>query len=219
VNQSLGLRADFKRVFDLLLAVPLLLMAIPLLGVCALLVVLDSPGNPIFTQTRVGRDARPYTLLKLRTIRRECFGMFPDPDEEIRWGDRRVTRIGHFLRRSKFDELPQLLNVLKGDMSFVGPRPDIVPRQLGKPGGSASRLSVRPGLTGLAQVSGNTWLSWPARMMLDEWYVQRVCFTLDMRILWYTLPILIRGERPSDDPLNLRGSQCGVRDTSPTRGG
>jgi lipopolysaccharide/colanic/teichoic acid biosynthesis glycosyltransferase len=199
----------FKRLFDLLFAVPVLLMVVPLIAVCILLVVLDSPGNPIFTQIRIGHYARPYKMFKLRTFRRDSFGIFPD--EEIRWGDHRVTRIGHFLRRNKFDELPQLLNVIKGEMSLVGPRPDI-PSQLDQNGGpGSSRLTVRPGLTGLTQVSGNAWLSWPARMMLDDWYVQRGCFTLDMRILWYTLPILIHGERPSDDPLKLRGLQCRVR--------
>ena len=191
-----------KRILDLAVAMPLLLLALPLMILLALVVYLDSPGNPLFTQTRIGRHGRHFTLYKLRTFHRDQFGIFPN--EEIRWGDLRVTRVGHLLRRCKLDELPQLLNVMLGDMSLVGPRPD-VPVQAQHYGEfERQRLNVRPGLTGLAQVSGNTWLSWPERIALDCWYIDHLSMRLDLLILVYTVWVVIRGERLRDDPLRLR---------------
>ncbi|KAF0191316.1 MAG: UDP-phosphate glucose phosphotransferase [Gammaproteobacteria bacterium] len=190
-----------KRIVDLVIAIPLSLMALPLMLLLMLLIRLDSSGSPVFTQTRVGRGGRPFTIYKLRTFHTRSFGIFPD--EEIRWGDPRVTRAGHLLRRSKLDELLQLVNILMGDMSLVGPRPDI-PCQASAYGDVESRrLALRPGLTGIAQISGNTWLGWSQRIQLDLWYIDNRSLLLDLKILLLTIPVMLRGERRVDDPLNV----------------
>jgi len=191
-----------KRAFDALAATFLMIVLAPALVVLAAIVRLDTPGPALFTQTRIGRGGRPFTLYKFRTFHVREFGIFPG--EEIRPGDPRVTPAGHFLRRAKLDELPQLLNVLLGDMSLVGPRPDIPIQVADYTPQDRERLRVRPGLTGLAQVSGNVWLPWPDRIALDRWYVRRRSNALDLRILVATLPLLLRGERAEDDPLGVR---------------
>lgn len=196
------LRDLLKRLIDLGIGIPLFFLFLPLVLVLLLVVALDSPGNPLFTQTRVGRRGGIFTLYKLRTFYRDRHGVFRN--EEIRFGDPRVTRAGQYLRLLKLDELPQLLNVLLGDMSLVGPRPDI-PVQARVYGSFESvRLNVRPGLTGLVQISGNTWLRWSERILLDRWYVENQSLRLDLLILLYTLPIVLRGERPTDDPIGIR---------------
>jgi len=195
-------RSALKRFIDLTIASLLFLLLSPLLLILAILVRLDSPGNPLFTQVRVGRQGAPYTIFKLRTFHVQYFGLFPS--EEIRTGDHRVTRVGQWFRRSKVDELPQLLNVVLGDMALVGPRPDIPLQAQHYSPDDKRRLLVRPGLTGVAQISGNTWLSWQQRIRLDQWYVDNRSLRLDLRILVETIPVLLRGERPTDDPLRLR---------------
>jgi lipopolysaccharide/colanic/teichoic acid biosynthesis glycosyltransferase len=190
-----------KRIFDVTLVLLLLVPAAPVLLILMLLVNLDSRGGALFRQTRVGRHGRPFTIYKLRTFRQGAHGFYGD--EEIRWNDARVTRLGNVLRRCKLDELPQLINILKGDMSFVGPRPDIPEQVQTYDARSRGRLAVRPGLTGLAQVSGNTYLSWPRRIQLDLWYIENCSWRLDAAILFHTLPVLMRGESASDDPLRV----------------
>jgi lipopolysaccharide/colanic/teichoic acid biosynthesis glycosyltransferase len=191
-----------KRAMDVAVASLALLVSAPLLLLLAALVAVDSPGGAFFKQTRVGRNGRPFTIYKLRTFRRESHGFYKD--EEIRWNDPRVTRAGNLLRRCKLDELPQLWNVLRGDMSLVGPRPDIPVQAESYRDYERSRLCMRPGMTGLAQVSGNTFLSWPERIQLDVWYIGHYSLWLDVVILLHTLPLLLRGEKATDDPLRLR---------------
>lgn len=194
-----------KRTVDVMVAMPLLIASAPLILLLMLIICLDSRGSPVFTQVRVGRNARPFTIYKLRTFYSDRHGLFPN--EEIRWSDPRVTRAGSVLRRCKLDELPQLLNVVRGDMSLVGPRPDI-PLQAQHYGPFESRrLAVRPGLTGIAQISGNTFLEWKDRIRLDRWYVDNQSLQLDIMILLHTLPVMLRGEHPGDDPFNLRIAQ------------
>jgi lipopolysaccharide/colanic/teichoic acid biosynthesis glycosyltransferase len=195
-------RRFLKRLIDLTVASLLFVLLLPVMLILVVLVRLDSPGHPLFMQTRVGRCGAVYSIFKLRTLYVQHFGLFPT--EEIRAGDHRVTRIGQWFRRSKLDELPQLLNVVLGDMSLVGPRPDIPLQAQHYSKADARRLLVRPGLTGIAQISGNTWLSWQQRIRLDQWYVDNHNLALDLRILLNTLPVLWRGERANDDPLRLR---------------
>lgn len=191
-----------RRGIDIGVAALLLVPSIPVLLAATAWICLDSPGNPLFTQTRVGRGGRTFTIFKLRTFHSDQHGIFPD--EEIRSGDPRVTRAGNVLRRCKLDELPQLVNVLIGDMALVGPRPDI-PVQARHYGPAESvRLAVRPGLTGVAQISGNTFLSWADRIRLDRWYIAHRSLSLDALIMAHTVPLMLRGERPDDDPLGAR---------------
>jgi lipopolysaccharide/colanic/teichoic acid biosynthesis glycosyltransferase len=175
---------------DLALASVGLVVASPILAAAALAVKLTDGGPVLFRQQRVGRDARDFELLKLRT-------MVVDAEAKgagfaIDRGDARITRVGRLLRRTSIDELPQLVNVLRGDMSIVGPRPTLryqVERYTDR---QRKRLDVRPGLTGWAQVHGRAELAWPDRIELDVWYVEHRSPALDLRILLRT-PLALFG--------------------------
>jgi lipopolysaccharide/colanic/teichoic acid biosynthesis glycosyltransferase len=161
---------------------------------------IDSKGNPIFTQKRVGKDGKIFIIYKIRTLYLEHFGIFPDQNEP---SDYRITRLGKYLRRSKLDELPQLLNIVLGQMSFVGPRP-MAYDYVKIVGIRIERLAVKPGLTGITQVSGNLQLSWDDRILLDILYVNNCSILLDFKILIATVFALIHGERVDKDYLKLR---------------
>lgn len=191
-----------KRLLDVVAASAGLVLCLPLVVPLAILIRLDSPGSPLFRQTRIGRGGRPFTLYKLRTFHCHAHGFYGD--EEIRWRDPRITRVGGWLRRTKLDELPQLLNVLAGHMSLVGPRPSM-PEQVARYDTlERLRLGVRPGLTGVVQISGNTFVPWPERIRMDRWYVAHRSLRVDLAVLLHTLPVVRRGERAGDDPFGLR---------------
>lgn len=179
-----------KRVLDLIFSISGLAVAFPVLIMSAVLIRLDSEGPVIFRQDRIGKNGRRFTAFKLRTMTH-----IPRvPDREIFGKSDGVTRTGYYLRRFKLDELPQLWNVAKGDMALVGPRP-ILPEQLpGLDEYGVKRLAVRPGLTGLAQVNGSIWLSWPERWRYDAKYVKKLSFFLDMRIIFKTAAVVVSGE-------------------------
>jgi sugar transferase EpsL len=171
-----------KRAFDLVVASVGLIVLAPLLGVTALAIRLALGRPVIFTQRRPGRHARPFTLYKFRTMKvaRAADGRLL-PDRE------RLTRLGRLLRRTSVDELPELINVIRGDMSLVGPRPllmDYLPRYTRE---QARRHEVRPGITGWAQLNGRNTLPWEQRFALDVWYVDHQSFRLDARILRLTI--------------------------------
>jgi len=190
-----------KRCFDISVAAPALLLISPFLLLAIIAIRLETRGNPLFIQTRVGKDGKPFNIIKLRTFYRDKFGIFKD--EEIRSGDSRVTKVGDYLRRFKLDELPQLLCVLAGTMSLVGPRPDIPEQVENYADYEKGRLAVHPGLTGLAQVSGNTWLTWPQRIILDRWYIQKRTMRLDILIIAHTVKVIVYGETIDQDPFSL----------------
>ncbi len=171
-----------KRFLDISLAVATL----PLWGSLALLVALVlllGDGRPVlFRQTRAGLKGLPFTILKFRTMR-------PGPGTDME----RLTRLGRFLRRTSLDELPQLVNILKGDMSLVGPRPLPVAYVARYAPEQARRLDVRPGLTGWAQVNGRNALSWEEKFAYDTWYVDHQSLALDLRILFLTFATLVGG--------------------------
>lgn len=184
-----------KRVLDVVFAVLILLFLWPVLLLCALAVRLDSPGPVIFTQERLGRGGRTFRMYKFRTMRvgaeHTGSGVYSGR------GDDRVTRVGRILRATSLDELPQAVNILKGDMSFIGPRPpltyhpwpleDYTPAQ-------ARMFEVRPGLTGWAQVHGRRGVEWNHRIQLNVWYVDHMSFLLDVRILFLTVATLFSRE-------------------------
>ena len=164
-----------KRAFDVAVALPALLLLAPVLLLTAVAVQLCMGSPVLFRHRRASRRGRPFTLLKFRTMRPSA-GNEPDAV--------RLTRLGALLRACSLDELPQLWNVLRGDMSLVGPRP-LLPEYLDRyTHEQARRHAVRPGLTGLAQVSGRNALSWPRKFELDVWYVDHASLALDLRILW-----------------------------------
>ena len=173
-----------KRVFDLLVAgVALLLLALPMF-VIALLVMGDSGRPVLFAQTRVGRGGRTFRLLKFRSMVVDAEARGP---QRTASGDPRITRIGRILRRTSLDELPQLINVLRGDMSLVGPRPDVPAQERDyAPADWSLRCSVRPGLTGLAQALYRSRATPAQRLQADLDYVRRHGLGRDLVILWLT---------------------------------
>jgi undecaprenyl phosphate N,N'-diacetylbacillosamine 1-phosphate transferase len=181
-----------KRFLDFLTAVTvLLIVCIPLLLII-LLLLLGSKGPLFFRQVRVGKDLNLFSIYKFRTMTHEKRTVGTTPIIGKAEG---VTKVGYYLRRYKIDELPQLINVLNGDMSLVGPRPSI-PEQLEKMTESEkTRYSVRPGLTGLAQVNGNIYLNWQERYIYDLQYIKNINFVNDIRIVFRTVFIVIRGEK------------------------
>ena len=186
-----------KRALDLLVVAAAAAPAIAVGALCALAIRCTSRGPILFRQTRVGLDGADFEVLKFRTMVDGDNPVFPDAD--------RITRVGRLLRRSSLDELPQLWNVARGDMSIVGPRPTLRYQSERYDDRQRRRLAVRPGLTGLAQVSGRNTLTWPERIEHDLDYVDRRSLRLDLSILARTARVLVTGGgttgHPHDDPL------------------
>ena len=181
-----------KRALDLAGCLIAMVLLAPVFALCVLLLRLSSRGPVFFSQLRLGRDGRPFRLLKFRSM----YANSPDlrnPDGSAYTGadDPRVTPIGRFLRRTSLDELPQLINVLRGEMSLVGPRPDQVDQLRYYTRAEKRKLLVRPGLTGLAQISGRNSISWERRKALDVEYVDRQSLWLDCTILCKTVPYVL----------------------------
>lgn len=178
------IRLVFKRTLDIVLAsLGLVLLALPMLLIA--LVVRSYMGRPVlFQQTRAGLRGKPFTIYKFRTMSVEGdVGL----DDEVR-----LTKIGRFLRATSLDEVPELLNVLKGDMSIVGPRPLLMEYLCRYNQHQARRHEVKPGMTGWAQVNGRNALSWEEKFRLDVWYVDNWNLLLDLRIMWMTFPEVLR---------------------------
>jgi lipopolysaccharide/colanic/teichoic acid biosynthesis glycosyltransferase len=180
-----------SRVLDVVLAALLLLVTGPLLALAALAIRLESRGPVFYRQLRVGRDGESFELWKLRT-------MVPGAESMgagiyVLDGDPRITRVGRMLRRFSLDELPNLMNVLRGDMAIVGPRPTVQEQVDRYTDRQRRRLEVKPGITGWAQINGRTSLPWPDRIELDVWYVEHRSMRLDLRILARTARMLATG--------------------------
>jgi lipopolysaccharide/colanic/teichoic acid biosynthesis glycosyltransferase len=152
---------------------------------------IESHGSAIFRQHRVGKDGEPFEMLKIRTM--VSGAEFQGAGLALNYGDPRITRVGKVLRRFSIDELPNLVNVLRGEMSIVGPRPTIQVQVDQYTERQRRRLDVKPGLTGWAQVNGRASLPWHERIELDLWYVEHRSFLLDMRIIWKTIEMLVTG--------------------------
>ena len=187
-----GAASGVKRVFDLVVAVPLFALALPVMLLVAALVRVSSPGPVLYTQERVGKDGRPFTMVKFRTMRADAEqGTGPVLAAE---NDPRVTWLGRFLRATRLDELPQLWNLLRGDMSFVGPRPErpeFVARYVQDIQGYGERFRVRPGLTGYAQVNGEYHTSPTTKLKYDLAYIHNHSLWLDLKILSETVKVIL----------------------------
>jgi lipopolysaccharide/colanic/teichoic acid biosynthesis glycosyltransferase len=175
---------------DKLIAAVALVVTGPVIGVAMVVIRMESHGSPIFRQRRVGRDGAEFDMYKLRTM---VVGSDRGPDLPLEQSDPRITRIGAWLRRYSLDELPNLVNVLRGEMAIVGPRPTIPPQVERYTDHQRRRLEVKPGLTGWAQVNGRVSLSWPERIELDIWYVDHRSLWLDLWILAKTVWLLVSG--------------------------
>ena len=180
------------RLIDLAVASLALLLSSPVLLVAMVAIRVESPGSPIFRQRRVGRHGEAFEMLKLRTMvsgaEHQGAGL------AVNYGDPRITRVGRVLRRYSIDELPNLVNVLRGEMSIVGPRPTIQAQVDQYTPLQRRRLEVKPGVTGWAQINGRASLPWHERIELDIWYVDHRTLRLDLAILWKTVRLLVSGE-------------------------
>lgn len=180
-----------RRLFDVVAASAILAISAPVVLLAILAIRLESHGHPIYRQRRVGRDGHEFDMLKLRTMvhgaERMGAGM------AVNEGDTRITRVGSLLRRLSIDEIPNLVNVLRGEMAIIGPRPTIQVQVAQYTDRQRKRLAVRPGITGWAQVNGRAALPWTERIELDLWYIEHRSWRLDLLILWRTLVLLVTG--------------------------
>jgi undecaprenyl phosphate N,N'-diacetylbacillosamine 1-phosphate transferase len=189
-----------KRAADIVISSFLLIVLTPVFVVTALAIKLTSRGPVFFIQERPGQHAKIFRVYKFRTMRPGSEVMVKG--KEVFLDDDRITQVGRFLRRTKIDELPQLINVVRGEMSLVGPRPERIASLQEYDDEIAKRLNMRPGMTGLAQVSGNIYLDLTERYKLDVYYVENFSLWLDIRILARTFGVVVLGEqRFVDRPL------------------
>jgi lipopolysaccharide/colanic/teichoic acid biosynthesis glycosyltransferase len=181
-----------RRAFDILAAAGGLAVASPLLLLAFIAIRLESRGGAIYRQRRVGLDGREFDVLKLRTMvdGAESIGA----GLAVNVGDARITRVGKVLRRTSLDELPNLVNVLRGEMAIVGPRPTLPSQVAQYTARERGRLAIRPGITGWAQVNGRTSLPWAQRIELDLWYIEHRSWRLDLTILWRSARLVVQGE-------------------------
>jgi lipopolysaccharide/colanic/teichoic acid biosynthesis glycosyltransferase len=179
------------RALDIAVAGIAVVVSSPILLVATIAIRLETRGSPIYRQLRVGRDGEPFEMIKLRTMVSGAESM--GAGLAVNYGDPRITRVGAFLRRWSLDELPNLVNVLRGEMSVVGPRPTIQAQVDQYTPEQRRRLEVKPGITGWAQVNGRASLPWHERIELDVFYVEHRSLALDLRILGKTIVMLATG--------------------------
>lgn len=188
-------KAFLKRAFDILFSSILLLLLSPLFLIVSVAVKLDSKGPVFFKQERIGLNARVFKIYKFRSM---CVGAESMGTGQYSFsGDPRVTRVGKILRATSLDELPQLINIIKGDMSFIGPRPPLTyhPWEISEYTDEQLRMfEVRPGITGWAQVHGRKDVEWHERIRLNVWYVDNCTFLLDIRIFFKTIFSIVKNE-------------------------
>jgi len=209
--------AVIKRILDPVLAVVLIVLLSPLFLILSVLILIES-GRPVFfVYPRAGKNGKPFQMIKFRTMIPDAIRVgrkleiSDDPFGIVR-DDPRVTRVGRWLRRTGLDELPQLWNVVRGEMSLVGPRADLVEQAASYTPEERRRLTVLPGITGWAQVHGRDSIPWPKRFELDLWYIDNWSLALDARILLRTVAEVFRGEpEPIVDEMNIERAKARSR--------
>jgi sugar transferase EpsL len=201
-----------KWIGDRVAAALLLLLLSPLLAAIAVWILVDGGRPAILAQERAGKNGRTFRMLKYRTMVQNALELAPQLTDDpfgVVESDPRVTKPGRFLRRTGLDELPQLWNVLKGEMSLVGPRPDLVEQAANYTDHDRRRLAVEPGITGWSQVNGREAIGWPERIEQDIWYIDHWSLGLDLKILVRTFTELGRsGERPVEDTMNIERARA-----------
>ena len=213
-NQSVRLYPAFKRTVEKFLALVLLIAFAPFIAFIALLIRLDSPGAALFRQTRIGKDGKPFTFYKFRSmyedIDRDAHHAFLKAfvNGDVSEGadergifkpvkDNQITSVGRFLRKTSMDELPQLLNIIRGEMSFIGPRPNVPAEVEAYKEWHKRRLDVLPGVTGLAQINGRSSINFDQIARYDLEYVEKESLLTDLRILFGTIPSVLQGKGAS----------------------
>lgn len=184
----------FKRIFDIILSFLGIVFLTPIILFFCIGIVIETPGNPFYLQKRLGLNGQEFTLFKLRSMKRNAEA---DGAKWAEKNDPRITRIGHFIRRTRIDELPQLLNVLLGQMALIGPRPErkLFVEEFSKEiKDFPKRMAVKPGLTGWAQVNGGYDITPAQKLQLDLYYIEHMGLFLDVKIIGKTIKILINGE-------------------------
>jgi lipopolysaccharide/colanic/teichoic acid biosynthesis glycosyltransferase len=203
---------QFWDVLNRLAALVALILLSPVIAAVAAWIRIADGRGVLFIQDRAGRDGVPFRMWKFRSMVHGSVALssslgISDPFGLVE-NDPRITRCGRFLRRTSLDELPQLVNVVRGEMALVGPRPDVLPQAANYSAEDRRRLEVKPGITGWAQVNGRDDIDWPQRFVLDRWYVDHWSPALDLRILWRTAVTLHRDEAPVHvDDLNVTRAQ------------
>jgi lipopolysaccharide/colanic/teichoic acid biosynthesis glycosyltransferase len=184
----------FKAIFDFITAILVFIITSPFFLLSLILLLFANKGKPFFFQLRPGRNEKIFKLVKFKTMndKKDIHGNLL-PDEE------RLTAVGKFIRKTSLDELPQLLNVIKGDMSLVGPRPLLVEYLSLYNSLQKKRHLVKPGITGWAQVNGRNAISWNQKFRYDVWYVEHISFSLDIKILWLTFAKVLKSEGISSE--------------------
>jgi lipopolysaccharide/colanic/teichoic acid biosynthesis glycosyltransferase len=181
-----------RRAFDIVIAAGALALAAPFLLVAVIAIRLESRGSAIYRQRRVGQDGHAFDVIKLRTMVTGAERM--GAGLAVSEGDTRITRVGRILRRTSLDEVPNLVNVLRGEMAIIGPRPTVPVQVEQYTERQRGRLAVKPGMTGWAQVNGRAEIPWDQRIELDLWYIEHRSWALDLRILWRSVRIVFGGD-------------------------
>ncbi len=183
-----------KRILDIILSFVILVLCSPILIITFILLTIANKGEAFFVQKRPGKHARIFKILKFKSMNDK-----KGQDGKLLPDSERITKVGQFVRKTSLDEIPQLFNVLKGDMSLIGPRPLLIQYLPLYSEEQRKRHNVRPGITGWAQVNGRNTVPWPRRFELDVWYVNNVSFMLDVKILWLTVLKVIKRDGISSE--------------------
>lgn len=193
-NKEIGFYSKIRRVIDFIISLLSLVIVIPIILITSIFIMLESPGNPFYVQSRMGFMGKEFNLIKLRSMRTDA------EKNGAQWADKndsRITKVGRFIRKTRIDELPQIFNVLKGDMSIIGPRPErqiFVEEFVKYIPNFPKRLEVKPGLTGWAQVNGGYEITPEEKLRLDLFYIENRRFLLDVKIVLRTIQIIFTGE-------------------------
>jgi lipopolysaccharide/colanic/teichoic acid biosynthesis glycosyltransferase len=188
-------KKHLKRLFDLIISILILPLVVFLILVFSPIIYLTDKGNTFYISSRLGKNGKPFNMIKLRSMKIAAPDIRnPDGSTYNSTNDTRVTKIGKFLRKSSLDELPQIFNVIKGDMSLIGPRPDLSSQISYYDLRNELKFKVKPGITGYAQVKGRNSISWKKKLELDRHYVNNLSFYLDLEIAFLTIVKIIKAE-------------------------
>ena len=193
-NKEIGFYSKIRRVIDFIISLLSLVIVIPIILITSIFIMLESPGNPFYVQSRMGLMGKEFNLIKLRSMRTDA------EKNGAQWADKndpRITKVGRFIRKTRIDELPQIFNVLKGEMSIIGPRPErqiFVEEFVKYIPNFPKRLEVKPGLTGWAQVNGGYEILQEEMLEVDLYYINNKSLTLDILIILKTIQIVLTGE-------------------------